>query len=187
MKNQRSNRSSLTAAAVAFMLLATLGASAIMQTARANGADKAKTKAKTAATKNIVETAVGAGSFKTLVKALEAADLVGALKGEGPFTVFAPTDEAFAKLPDGALAELLRPENKDKLRAVLLYHVVPGRVVASDVMKLDGREVKTLEGSAFMVKTKGGVMVNDARVVKTDVMTSNGVIHVIDTVIMPNM
>jgi uncharacterized surface protein with fasciclin (FAS1) repeats len=137
--------------------------------------------------KNIVETAAGAGSFTTLVKALQAAELVGALEGAGPFTVFAPTDEAFAKLPAGALEDLLKSENKEKLKSVLLYHVVPGKVTAADVMKLDSREVKTLEGSAFKVKTKGGVMVDRARVVKTDVMAANGVIHVIDTVIMPEM
>ncbi|MBC7932236.1 MAG: fasciclin domain-containing protein [Rubrivivax sp.] len=135
--------------------------------------------------KNIVETAVGAGSFKTLVKALEAAELVDALKGEGPFTVFAPTDEAFAKIPVGTLEELLKPENKEKLKAILLYHVVPGKFAAADVVKLNGREVKTLEGGMIKVRTENGVMVDNARVIKTDVMTSNGVIHVIDTVIMP--
>lgn len=179
MKNHRSNRSRLAATAAGFALVAALAAGSVTRRAEAF--------APSSTTANIVETAVGAGSFKTLVRALEAADLVEALKADGPFTVFAPSDEAFAKLPDGALEELLRPENREKLRAVLLYHVVPGKVVAADVMRLNGREVRTLEGSKVKVKTKGGVMVNNARVVQTDVMTSNGVIHVIDTVIMPKM
>ncbi|HYN84468.1 MAG TPA: fasciclin domain-containing protein [Pyrinomonadaceae bacterium] len=179
MKNHRSNCSRLAATAAGFALVAALAAGSVTRQAEAF--------APSSTTANIVETAVGAGSFKTLVRALEAADLVEALKADGPFTVFAPSDEAFAKLPDGALEELLRPENREKLRAVLLYHVVPGKVVAADVMRLNGREVKTLEGSKVKVKTKGGVMVNNARVVQTDVMTSNGVIHVIDTVIMPKM
>lgn len=179
MKNHRSNRSGLLASAAALALVAALAGGFVARTTEAADANNT--------TANIVETAVGAGSFKTLVKALEAADLVDALKAEGPFTVFAPTDEAFAKLPDGALEELLRPENKEKLRAVLLYHVVPGKVVAADVLKLNGREVKTLEGGKVKIKTKDGVMIDNARVVKTDVITSNGVIHVIDTVIMPKM
>ena len=180
MKNHRSNRSRLAAPAVAFTLLGVLAACAVLQTARA-------VTPATTETKNIVETAAEAGSFKTLVKALEAAELTDALKGEGPFTVFAPTDEAFARIPGEKLAELLRPENKEKLRAILLYHVVPGRIVATDVVKLDEREVKTLEGGMVKVKTQGGVRINNARVVKTDVTASNGVIHVIDTVIMPKM
>lgn len=137
--------------------------------------------------KDIVETAVGAGQFTTLAKALEAAGLVGALKGEGPFTVFAPTDAAFAKLPAGTVEMLLKPENKEKLKAVLLYHVVPGKVPAAEVVKLNGKDVKTLQGSGVKIKTKDGVMVDDARVLKTDVMASNGVIHVIDSVLMPKM
>lgn len=177
MKNHRSIRSGMAALVAALLLAGAAGLSGV----RAAGASNHQEM------KNIVETAVGAGSFTTLVKALQAAELVGALEGAGPFTVFAPTDEAFAKLPAGALDNLLKPENKEQLKAVLLYHVVPGKVTAADVMKLDGREVKTLEGSSIKVKTKDGVMVNKARVVKTDVMATNGVIHVIDTVIMPKM
>lgn len=136
---------------------------------------------------DIVETAVGAGQFKTLAAALEAAGLIDALKGAGPFTVFAPTDEAFAKLPAGTVESLLRPENKEKLKAILLYHVVSGNVPASKVVKLNGRSVKTLQGSTIKVRTKHGVRVGNARVVQTDVMASNGVIHVIDTVLIPQM
>ncbi len=136
---------------------------------------------------NIVETAVAAGQFKTLAAALEAAGLIDALTGEGPFTVFAPTDEAFAKLPAGTVESLLKPENKEKLKAILLYHVVPGNVTAKQVMKLNGRTVKTLEGASIKVSTTHGVTVNDARVTKTDVQASNGVIHVIDTVLLPKM
>lgn len=135
--------------------------------------------------KNIVEVAVGAGQFTTLAKALEAADLVDALKADGKFTVFAPTDEAFAKLPAGTLQELLKPANKEKLRSILLYHVVQGKVPAKDVVKLNGKSVKTLQGGTVKVNTKNGVMVNNSKVVKTDVMASNGVIHVIDSVLIP--
>ena len=138
-------------------------------------------------TADIVDTAVGAGQFKTLAAALEAAGLIDALKGAGPFTVFAPTDEAFAKLPAGTVESLLRPENKEKLKSILLYHVVSGNVPASKVVKLNGRSVKTLQGSSVKVRTKHGVMVGNAKVVQTDVMASNGVIHVIDTVLMPKM
>lgn len=135
-------------------------------------------------TKNIVDTAVAAGSFKTLAKALEAADLVDTLKGPGPFTVFAPTDEAFAKLPAGTLESLLKPENKTKLQRILKYHVVPGKIMAADVVKL--RSAKTVSGDTVGIATRdGGVTVDDARVVKTDIAASNGVIHVIDTVILP--
>jgi len=136
---------------------------------------------------NIVETAVAAGQFKTLAAALEAAGLIDALTGKGPFTVFAPTDEAFAKLPAGAVESLLKPENKEKLKSILLYHVVPGNVTAKQVMKLNGRTVKTLEGGSIKVSTMHGVTVDDARVTKTDLQASNGVIHVIDTVLMPKM
>jgi uncharacterized surface protein with fasciclin (FAS1) repeats len=109
------------------------------------------------------------------------------LTGEGPFTVFAPTDEAFAKLPAGTVESLLKPENKEKLKSILLYHVVPGNVTAKQVMKLNGRTVKTLEGGSIKVSTMNGVTVDDARVTKTDIQASNGVIHVIDTVLMPKM
>ena len=136
---------------------------------------------------NIVETAVAAGQFKTLAAALEAAGLIDALTGKGPFTVFAPTDEAFAKLPAGTVESLLKPENKEKLKSILLYHVVPGNVTAKQVMKLNGRTVKTLEGGAIKVSTTDGVTVDDVRVTKTDIQASNGVIHVIDTVLMPKM
>lgn len=136
---------------------------------------------------NIVETAVAAGQFKTLAAALEAAGLIDALTGAGPFTVFAPTDEAFAKLPEGTVESLLRPENKEKLKAILLYHVVPGSVNAKHVMKLNGRMVKTLEGSSISVRTRHGVQVDNANVIKTDIRASNGVIHVIDSVLMPKM
>ena len=137
-----------------------------------------------AAQKDIVETAVNAGQFKTLAAALGAAKLVTTLKGSGPFTVFAPTDEAFAKLPAGTVENLLKPENKDQLVAILTYHVVPGRVMAADVVKL--KEAKTVNGKMLDIETKGdSVMVNDARVTATDIGASNGVIHVIDTVILP--
>lgn len=132
---------------------------------------------------DIVETAQ-AGNFNTLVAAVKAAGLVDALKGPGPFTVFAPTDEAFAKLPAGTLDSLLKPENKEKLKKILTYHVVPGKVMASDVVKLPS--AKTLEGESLAIKTAGGgVMVDKARVTKTDIAASNGVIHVIDTVLIP--
>ena len=136
---------------------------------------------------DIVDTAVGAGQFKTLAAALEAAGLIDALKGAGPFTVFAPTDEAFAKLPAGTVESLLRPENKEKLKSILLYHVVSGNVPASKVVQLNGRSVKTLQGSSIKVSTKHGVRVDNANVTKTDIEASNGVIHVIDTVLMPKM
>jgi uncharacterized surface protein with fasciclin (FAS1) repeats len=130
---------------------------------------------------DIVETAVSAGQFKTLVTALQEADLVDTLKGDGPFTVFAPTDAAFAKLPAGALDALVK--DKQKLAAVLTYHVVPGKVMAAQVKP--GR-VKTVQGESLSVSSQGGsVMVDNAKVVKTDIGASNGVIHVIDTVILP--
>ena len=134
--------------------------------------------------KDIVDTAVAAGSFKTLAKALAAADLVGTLKGAGPFTVFAPTDEAFAKLPAGTLETLLKPENKAKLQRILTYHVVSGNVTAADVVKL--KSAKAVSGDALTVNVSGSaVTVNSAKVVKTDIAASNGVIHVIDTVLIP--
>lgn len=136
------------------------------------------------AKKDIVGTAVEAGSFTTLVTAVQAAGLVDTLKGEGPFTVFAPTDEAFAKLPAGAVDDLLKPENKDQLVAVLTYHVVPGKVMAADAMQADS--ATTVQGGDIRITTQDGkVMVDEATVVQADIETSNGVIHVIDTVIMP--
>ena len=132
---------------------------------------------------DIVDTAVAA-KFNTLVAAVKAAGLVDTLKGPGPFTVFAPTDEAFAKLPPGTLETLLQPENKAKLKSILLYHVVAGKVTAEEVMKMDS--AKTAEGQNVSIKVvNGGVMVNNAHVIKADIMTSNGVIHVIDTVLLP--
>lgn len=133
--------------------------------------------------KDIVDTAVAAGSFKTLAAALKAGGLIEALKGPGPFTVFAPTDEAFAKLPKGTVETLLKPENKEKLVAILKYHVVSGKVMAADVVKV--KEAKTLLGQAVMVNAADGVKINDAKVVKADIAASNGVIHVIDTVLLP--
>ena len=140
--------------------------------------------AQAAADKDIVDTAVGAGSFKTLAAALKAADLVDTLKGKGPFTVFAPTDEAFAKLPAGTVETLLKPENKAKLAGILTYHVVAGKVEAKDAVKL--KSAKTVNGASFKITAgKDGVMVDMAKVVKTDIGCSNGVIHVIDAVILP--
>ncbi|MDJ0512146.1 MAG: fasciclin domain-containing protein [Methyloceanibacter sp.] len=138
-----------------------------------------------AMSKDIVDTAAGAGQFNTLVAAVKAAGLVDTLKGDGPFTVFAPTDEAFAKLPDGTVEDLLKPENKDKLVAILTYHVVPGKIMSGDIAGKE-TEVKTVQGSMLDVNAKDGVKVDNAKVVKADIDTSNGVIHVIDNVIMPN-
>jgi len=162
----RTNFIRLAAAAMAAIVLAFAGASA------------------RAADKTIVDTAVAAGQFKTLATALQAAGLVDTLKGRGPFTVFAPTDAAFAKLPAGTVEMLLKPENKAKLAAILTYHVVPGRVMAADVVKLS--EAKTVNGKMVLIKATGGIVkVNGAEVISTDIVASNGVIHVIDTVILP--
>jgi uncharacterized surface protein with fasciclin (FAS1) repeats len=134
--------------------------------------------------KDIVDTAVAAGSFTTLAKALTGADLVATLKGAGPFTVFAPTDEAFAKLPAGTVENLLKPENKAMLRRVLTYHVVAGKVQAADVVKISS--AKAVSGDTLTITAKGGtVMVDKARVTKTDIAASNGVIHVVDSVLLP--
>ena len=134
-------------------------------------------------TGDIVAVASGAGSFKTLVTAVKAAGLVETLQGKGPFTVFAPTDEAFAKLPAGTVESLLKPENKEKLKGILLYHVVSGKVMAADVKTM---MAKTAGGKELSIKVEGGsVMVDHAKVVKTDVAASDGVIHVIDTVVLP--
>lgn len=133
---------------------------------------------------DIVDAAVKAGSFSTLVAAIQAAGLVETLKGDGPFTVFAPTDEAFAKLPEGTLQELLKPENKDKLIQILTYHVVPGKVMAKDVVDLE--LAKTVNGKSLTITLDGQqVLIDNASVVKTDIQTANGVIHVIDTVVLP--
>jgi len=135
---------------------------------------------------DIVDTAVKAGTFNTLAQALKAADLVDTLKGTGPFTVFAPTDEAFKKLPPGTLEVLLKPENKEQLRSILTYHVVPGRVTAADVVKLTS--AKTVNGNEVRISVlKGVVRLNDVRVTKTDIAASNGLIHVVDRVIVPPM
>ena len=137
-----------------------------------------------AETRDLVDTAVAGGSFKTLAKALDAAGLVTTLKGAGPFTVFAPTDEAFAKLPDGTLETLLKPENKEKLRRILTYHVVAGKVMASDVVKL--QSAKAVSGDTITPKVENGMVhVDNATVTSADVLASNGVIHVIDSVILP--
>jgi uncharacterized surface protein with fasciclin (FAS1) repeats len=133
--------------------------------------------------KDIVDTAVNAGTFETLVAAVSAADLVDTLKSEGPFTVFAPTDAAFAALPEGTVETLLLPENKDQLIAVLTYHVVPGKVMSTDLS--DDMAAKTVQGSDIMIDLDDGVKVNEASVVTADIETSNGVIHVIDAVILP--
>lgn len=154
-----------------------MAAVSLMPLAAAFAAEKEKAK-------DIVDTAVAAGSFKTLAAALKAADLIDTLKGKGPFTVFAPTDEAFGKLPKGTVEALLKPENKAKLAGILTYHVVGGKVMAADVVKLT--KAKTVQGSEVTIAVKGGkVKVDNANVVKTDIRTSNGVIHVIDAVILP--
>lgn len=135
------------------------------------------------ASKDIVDTAVEAGSFNTLAAALQAGGLIEALKSEGPFTAFAPTDAAFKKLPEGTVASLLKPENKAQLVAILKYHVVPGKVTAATVVKLDS--AKTLNGQSVQIDSSNGVRINNATVIKADIHTSNGVIHVIDTVLLP--
>jgi uncharacterized surface protein with fasciclin (FAS1) repeats len=133
---------------------------------------------------DIVDTAAAAGHFKTLVAALKAAGLVDTLKGPGPFTVFAPTDQAFAKLPAGTVESLLKPENKARLQSILTYHVIPGKVMSRELVKLDS--AKTVEGARIAIQTMGGgVMVNSAPVTEADIAASNGVIQVIDTVILP--
>jgi len=140
--------------------------------------------ARAAAEKDIIDTAVSAGQFKTLAKALNAAGLVNTLKGPGPFTVFAPTDEAFAKLPPGTIEALLKKENKDQLTAILTYHVVPGEVMAAEVVTL--KKAKTVNGKTVrVVMSDGNVMINNAKVTVTDVPASNGVIHIIDSVMLP--
>ena len=135
--------------------------------------------------KDIVDVAVSAGSFNTLAAALDAAGLVDTLKGDGPFTVFAPTDEAFAKLPEGTVESLLKPENRDQLTAILTYHVVAGKVTANEVVKLDS--ATTVNGQNVSINVvDGNVRIDNATVAKADVMASNGVIHIIDEVILPN-
>jgi transforming growth factor-beta-induced protein len=149
-----------------------------------NTANTTAAPASGAAKSDIVDTAVGAGQFGTLVAAVKAADLVDTLKGPGPFTVFAPTDEAFKKLPAGTVESLLKPENKAKLQAVLKYHVVSGKVMAADAVKLTS--AKTVQGAEAKITVNGSsVKIDNANIVKTDIGCSNGVIHVIDAVILP--
>jgi uncharacterized surface protein with fasciclin (FAS1) repeats len=161
-----------------------LMAAGLMTTTPAGAQMAASKAAATTSAKTIVDVAVEAGTFKTLVTALKAADLVGALQGKGPFTVFAPTDAAFAKLPAGTVDALLK--DPKKLAAILTYHVVPGKVMAEDVIKAGGAEPNTLEGQALDIQVRDGkVYVNGAQVTTADVTASNGVIHVIDTVLLP--
>ncbi len=161
-------------------LIRILTLTAIVATSGLLGVANAEPKQKA---KDIVAVASGNGSFNTLVAAVKAAGLVETLQGPGPFTVFAPTDEAFAKLPKGTVEDLLKPENKEKLVAILTYHVVAGKVMAADVKTM---KAKTVNGKELDVKvTDGGVTVDNAKVVKTDVAASNGVIHVIDSVVLP--
>ena len=136
--------------------------------------------------KDIVDTAAGAGTFKTLLTAAEAAGLVDALRGEGPLTVFAPTDDAFAALPEGTVENLLKPENKDQLQAVLTYHVVPGKVMAETVASGNLRKATSLQGDTIDISIENGPKVDGANIIATDIEASNGVIHVIDSVILPN-
>jgi uncharacterized surface protein with fasciclin (FAS1) repeats len=173
----RSLAAVLAAAALALGTFGTAAFAGDKKPAEAKPAPAAKKEA------DIVDIAIGAGSFKTLVEAVKAAGLVDTLKGPGPFTVFAPTDEAFAKIPKDQLKALLA--DKAKLTAVLTYHVVPGRVLAADVVKL--KSVKTVQGGTITIDTTKGVKVDGASVVKTDITAANGVIHVIDAVILPKM
>ena len=176
MKLTKSIRRMIIARGALLSLLAVVGAQPLLA--------KMEVPEEAAKPANIVETAVAAGQFKTLAAALEAAGLIDALTGKGPFTVFAPTDEAFAKLPAGTVESLLKPENKEKLVAILTYHVVPGKVAAQDVVKMN--DAKTVNGKSVKIMSHGGkVMVDNATVTKTDIQASNGVIHVIDTVLLP--
>ena len=159
--------------------VAKLAAAALVGVVLAAGSTFAKT-----ADKDIIDTAVSAGQFKTLATAITAAGLAETLKGPGPFTVFAPTDAAFARLPAGTVENLLKPENKAQLTAILTYHVVPGVTTAADVVKLDA--AKTVSGKMVSVRTSGGsVMLNNAHVVNADIAASNGIIHIIDSVLVP--
>jgi uncharacterized surface protein with fasciclin (FAS1) repeats len=161
--------------------LLTLGAGVVSAQAKNSATGPTKDDKKVV---DIVETAIESGKFKTLVTALKAADLVKTLKGKGPFTVFAPSDEAFAKLPEGVLAELLKPESQKKLAGILTYHVVPQSLMASDVSKL--KKIKTVQGTEVMIEVKDGkVLVNKSTIVGTDIKCTNGVIHVVDAVLIP--
>lgn len=176
-----------TVFSAALLFALTLGLAAAPAVAESACSSKAKAAAASSEEetkpKDIVDTAVAAGSFGTLAAALGAADLVDALKSEGPFTVFAPTDAAFAKLPEGTVETLLKPENKDQLVAILKYHVVAGKVMAADVVGLE--KATTLQGQSVKIDTEDGVKVGGAKVTATDIEASNGVIHVIDSVILP--
>jgi uncharacterized surface protein with fasciclin (FAS1) repeats len=134
---------------------------------------------------DIVDTALAAGNFSTLASALGAAGLIQILKGEGPFTVFAPTDDAFAKIPAETLSQLLQPENKDKLTAILTYHVLPGKLTSHEAINLAPGAAPTVQGQSVIIKSTGGLTINDAKVIAPDVEATNGVIHVIDTVLKP--
>lgn len=165
-------------------LALTLTVAGVTYAGKCKGTKTVATAAPAKAKADIVDTAASVEDFSTLVAAVKAAGLVETLKGDGPFTVFAPTNEAFAKLPEGTVASLLEPENKDQLIAILTYHVVPGKVMAADVVKLDS--AKTVQGTNVSIQVKDGVvMVDNAKVIKTDIGTSNGVIHIIDSVILP--
>lgn len=172
----------MSSAAYLSMAFLTIAGPAAAGSATQKGKDMATSQV--AQKQDIVATAVAAGSFKTLAAALQAAGLVETLQGKGPFTVFAPTDEAFAKLPKGTVEDLLKPENKDKLISVLTYHVVAGNVMAKDVVGLES--AKTVNGQSLSVAVKdGAVGIDAAKVIKTDIACSNGVIHVIDSVLLP--
>ncbi|MEP3442896.1 MAG: fasciclin domain-containing protein [Sulfitobacter sp.] len=155
-------------------ILSLTAAAALTTSAFASGNDK-----------DIVDTAANAGEFSTLLAAAEAANLVEALKGDGPYTVFAPTDAAFAALPEGTVETLLLPENKEQLAAILTYHVVPGKIMSTDL--IDDSEAITVNGDTIMIDLDNGVMIDDATVTQADIEASNGVIHVIDTVILPDV
>lgn len=177
--NQIKWMSSTVALSVALL---TAGGPAVAGSATPKGKDMAASQ--TTQAQDIVATAVAAGSFNTLAAALQAAGLVETLQGKGPFTVFAPTDAAFAKLPKGTVEDLLKPENKEKLASILKYHVVAGSVLSKDVIGLES--AKTVNGQSLSIKVKdGAVSIDGANVVKTDIACSNGVIHVIDTVVLP--
>lgn len=169
-------------AALALFAAGALGLGGVLYTTN-DDSHSCESTVKTEKQKDIVETAVAAGSFKTLAAALKAGGLVEALQSEGPFTVFAPTDEAFAKLPKGTVENLLKSENKDQLVAILKYHVVAGKVTSDKVVKLE--KAKTLNGQSVRITTDDGVKINESQVVKADIDTSNGVIHVIDRVLLP--
>lgn len=168
--------------ALAAGAFATLAACSTMEKAKDKMMGEEKMMAAPAA--DIVDTAVAAGSFNTLVAAVQAAGLVDTLKGDGPFTVFAPTDDAFAALPAGTVESLLEPGNKDKLAAILTYHVIPGKVMAADIAG-KALDVTTVKGQTIAVDATSGVMINNATVTSADIDASNGVIHVIDTVLLP--